>query len=316
MNRYTKAAGLILASVASGYFVIHAHRALDGKDLSILLNGKVLAAMATLTLLYSASILTTGAAWSLQLRAMHQPHQYPRFLAILAITQFGKYLPGNVGQHIGRVALAGNHGVGLGAAILSVGYELLLALVASAHIAAIALLLNPPPNLINSELLRHRWLLLGLVMTGAAGALALAPHVAAWFVRLRAPSGNEGPPCPANTLRLDVKTILASYSMYASGVAIIGIGVWLVAQTVVSSGVSVPSAFFFIGAFACSWILGFAAPGAPAGLGVREAALSVLLSSVMPATEVVVLVVALRIATTVGDLLNFCWGSALLMRMK
>jgi uncharacterized membrane protein YbhN (UPF0104 family) len=67
---------------------------------------------------------------------------------------------------------------------------------------------------------------------------------------------------------------------------------------------------FLTGAFASSWILGFLAPGAPAGLGIREAILSAWLSGALPPAQVVMLVVALRIATSVGDLLNFMLGSA------
>jgi hypothetical protein len=63
------------------------------------------------------------------------------------------------------------------------------------------------------------------------------------------------------------------------------------------------------GAFAGSWILGFVAPGAPAGLGIREAILSAWLSGSLPPAQIVLLVIALRIATTLGDLFNFMWAS-------
>jgi uncharacterized membrane protein YbhN (UPF0104 family) len=70
-----------------------------------------------------------------------------------------------------------------------------------------------------------------------------------------------------------------------------------------------PSPIFLTGAFASSWILGFVAPGAPAGLGIREAILSAWLSGALPAEQVVLLVVVLRIATTLGDLFSLAWGS-------
>jgi uncharacterized membrane protein YbhN (UPF0104 family) len=96
----------------------------------------------------------------------------------------------------------------------------------------------------------------------------------------------------------------------------IGYGLWLVAGSLTPAGVLVPGPVFFIGAFASSWILGFVAPGAPAGLGIREAMLSAWLSGVLPPVEVVLLVVALRIATTLGDLINFIWGSVVLFRQR
>lgn len=77
-----------------------------------------------------------------------------------------------------------------------------------------------------------------------------------------------------------------------------------------------PTPLFFVGAFAVSWIAGFVVPGAPAGLGVRELVLTAWLGDALPATTVVVLVLALRVATTIGDAINFGWGSWALARRR
>lgn len=311
MNRTVKAIGLLLALAACGYFVVHAYNSLAGQDLSSLLDAKAFAALFLLTALYSASISTTAAAWSWQLRAMRQPHAYSRFLAILASTQFGKYLPGNVGHHLGRIALANRSGVGLAAATLTISYELLLAILASAHISAFALLLAPPEALLQLKFFQYRWPLLGLISIGALVALVLAPKLTGWLLRLR----NRDPAVAvaSRNLGLNLKAAAFSYLMYVSSLSMIGVGLWCMAVAL-ADGTSVPGPFFFIGAFAVSWIAGFVAPGAPAGLGVREMVLSAWLSQALPPAPAVVLIVALRIATTVGDLLNFAWGSALLLR--
>lgn len=313
MNRIVNALGLSLAFIAGGYFVAHAYRALAGEDLSALLDTRTLAALALLTCLYSATILTNAAAWCRQLRAMGQPHGYHRFLAILASAQFGKYLPGNIGHHLGRVTLAKQSGVGLVAAALSIGYELLIAVMLSAHIAAFALLLTPSRFLLGTEYLQYRWLLLGLVFIGTPIGLILAPKIATWLTSDR--TANPTNKTTGDTLALDFRTIVFSYLMYGSGMAAIGIGLWTVAQTL-AGDTEIPGPLFFIGGFTASWILGLAAPGAPAGLGVREAVLSLWLSQSLPAAAVVLLVIALRVSTTIGDLLNFGWGSAMLFRQS
>src|SRR3546814_11770047 len=74
-----------------------------------------------------------------------------------------------------------------------------------------------------------------------------------------------------------------------------------------------PGPIFFIGAFTTSWIAGFVVPGAPAGLGVREVVLTAWLAGALPPATAVLLVVALRIATPIADLVNFLWGSAVLV---
>lgn len=315
MKRALKGLGILLALVAGIYFVIYAHRALADKDLTALLDSKVLLATTCLTALYTLSILTTALAWTRLLHAMRQAAAFTRLLPILATTQFGKYLPGNVAQHIGRVALVRSMGVHLSPALLSVAYELLLALVASAHIGALTLLWAPPEALLQLQITQYRVPLLIVVTAGALGALLLAPRVVLWLSRLRNPV-RETAGIPAARLHLDPATVTVCYALYASSFVMIGYGLWLVAGSLAPANGLVPSPIFFIGAFASSWILGFIAPGAPAGLGIREAVLSAWLSGVLPSVEVVLLVIALRIATTLGDLINFAWGGVVMFRQR
>jgi uncharacterized membrane protein YbhN (UPF0104 family) len=315
MKHLSKAIGLVLALAAGIYFVFYAHRALAGKDLSALLDGKVVLAAVGLTALYTLSILVTAVAWTRLLRAMRQPASFTRLFPILATTQFGKYLPGNVAQHIGRVALSRTAGVQLPAALFSVAYELLLALVASAHIGALTLLWAPPEALLQWRIFQYRLPLLIAVTVGAIAALLLAPRIAVWLARFR--SNQSSDQASALTqLHLDVPTVGACYALYAIGFFMVGCGLWLVAHALGDGSEHIPGVIFFVGAFAGSWILGFIAPGAPAGLGIREAILSAWLSGSLPPTQVVLLVVILRIATTLGDLINFAWGSIVMLRQR
>jgi len=313
MKYLFRAIGILLSLAAGTYFVLYAHEALAGKDLSALLDRRAMLAGACLTLLYASSILTTAIAWTRLLRAMHQPVRFGRLLPILATTQFGKYLPGNVAQHIGRIALARSAGVQLPAAVFSVAYELLLALVASAHIGALTLLWSPPAALRTWRITEYRLPLLVIVTLFAVAALWLAPRFAVLLGRLRTGqrSGLETMPV---RLQLDPGTVVACYALYASSFVMIGAGLWLVAHALAAPTAPVPGVLFFVGAFASSWILGFVTPGAPAGLGIREAMLSAWLSGVLAPADVVLLVVMLRIATTLGDLLNFAWGGAFMLR--
>lgn len=299
--------GVLLALAAGLYFIHYAERALVGKDLSGLMDGKVMLAVAFLTALYILLIPSTALAWTWLLHAMHQPTRYRRMLPIMATTQFGKYLPGNVAQHIGRIALARAAGVSLPAALFSVAYEMLLMLVACAHISALTLLWAPPATLSHWEITEYRLPLLIVVTLGAIAGLLLAPRTASWLARYRASRRGDQDYVPPS-LHLNAPTALACYAVYALNFCLIGGGLWFLAHTLAGTGAT-PSAVFLTGAFAASWILGFIAPGAPAGLGIREAILSAWLSGSLPPAQIVLLVIALRIATTVGDLFNFVWGS-------
>ena len=290
------------------YFVRYAVHALAGKDLSGLLDGRVLVATTLLLALYILLIPTTALAWTWLLGAMRQPARYSRMLPILATTQFGKYLPGNVAQHIGRIALASKSGIKMPATLFSVAYEMLLMLVACVHLSALTLLWTPPAALSGWKITEYRVPLLVAVTAGAIAALMLAPRIATWLARRRADRGREASQELAN-LHLSVRTAIACYIVYALNFCLVGAGLWLVTHALMADAAHGPSMVFLTGAFASSWILGFIAPGAPAGLGIREAILSAWLSGSLPAAQIVLLVVALRIATSMGDLVNFIAGS-------
>jgi hypothetical protein len=305
----------LLALGAGAFFIVYAHRALAGRDLSALLGGGTLAATAALTLVYMLLTPSTAVAWTWLLRSMDQAVGYSRMIAILASTQFGKYLPGNIAHHIGRIALARAAGVRLPVALFSVAYEMLLVLVACAHVSALTLLWNHPEALSRWKVASYRTPLLVAVTVCAVLALLLAPRIALRLARARAEGrGDTGYSLPH--LHLAPATVASAYGIYAINFCLIGCGLWLVAHALLPVGIPTPNIAFLIGAFASSWILGFIAPGAPAGLGIREAILSAWLSTTMPAADVVLLVIALRIATTIGDLLNFAWGSLMLLKLR
>ena len=303
---WLKPLGLLLALVAAAAFVRYASHALAGTDVSALLNRRVIAACSALTLLYALLIPTSAIAWRWLLRTMGGSIEYTKALGIMALTQFGKYLPGNVAQHIGRVALLNRQGVAMPTVLFSIAYEMLLTMVACAHLGALTFLWAPPAALAARSIAQWRFPLIVFVTLGAVIALLAAPRLAAWLARRRG-----GAKEALSRLHLDVPTVAGCYAIYAANFLIVGAGLWLVSRVLTPTGAA-PGVVFLTGAFAGSWILGFMAPGAPAGLGIREALLSAWLSGSMQASEIVVLVVILRIATSLGDLLNFLIGGILL----
>jgi hypothetical protein len=61
--------------------------------------------------------------------------------------------------------------------------------------------------------------------------------------------------------------------------------------------------------FIIAWLIGFATPGSPAGLGVREAVLITLLDSPSIEDTLLVAVLISRIVTVLGDMLFFAISS-------
>jgi hypothetical protein len=75
---------------------------------------------------------------------------------------------------------------------------------------------------------------------------------------------------------------------------------------------SLHAGFFAVsGALALAWLAGFATPGAPAGVGVREAILILALTGSLGDEASTLVALAFRLVTTGGDVLLFALGAAL-----
>ena len=59
------------------------------------------------------------------------------------------------------------------------------------------------------------------------------------------------------------------------------------------------------GAFTVAWLIGLVTPGAPAGMGVREAVILFLLSPLLPESKLLVALILSRIVTVGGDVVFF-----------
>lgn len=63
-----------------------------------------------------------------------------------------------------------------------------------------------------------------------------------------------------------------------------------------------------LGAFLLSWIIGFVLPGAPGGIGIREAALTIILQGQFPIEEILFAIMIYRIVNVIGDLLGLLYS--------
>lgn len=65
-----------------------------------------------------------------------------------------------------------------------------------------------------------------------------------------------------------------------------------------------------------AWLLGFVVPGAPGGVGIREAILALLLPTIMMVSKELVLAGALtyRVVTILGEALTYFWAKLFLKK--
>ena len=295
MKRLWRVAGTVIAIGLMAYFLWFAWRNLDPRILvTTLKQPGTLLALFLATLGYMTIYPVTGLAWRQLLLRQGQNRSATELTQLIGIAQLAKYIPGNIAQHASRATLALKRGIPLQPYVASVIQETLLASAASVIVGTLLLASTAPAP----SLAEYRWVLL-LLLAGSIGGTLLfcinlppseSQRLPARLIRMIG-----GLPGPAATLKA-----LAAYSC---NYLMIGLGVWLLALSLgLADDIDYPLA---TAAFALSWILGFLAPGTPAGLGAREGIMTLVLQGHGSSHQIVQLVLLSRVASMSGDLLSF-----------
>lgn len=246
--------------------------------------------------LYAAGYLASAAAWVRILRVLGGTTTLRTGAAILWTAQFGKYLPGNVGHHVGRVAIAGRFGLAAGIVVKSMALEmgLVVALIVLFAIPSVGNLL---------ERLEMKWLFT------AAAFVSVILGVLLWYRWMRGPASAAARGIVPLIGPMLVKTWLPVVAVLAG--AIILTGASLVPLTL-GLAVEPLGALHIVSLFCVAWLAGFVVPGAPAGLGVRELILAEGLAPMIGHDQAVMAALLFRLLTVVADLIAFVAGVLLL----
>jgi hypothetical protein len=247
-------------------------------------------------------------AWRGLLKGLGVRRTWRELFGIVGITQFAKYVPGNVAQYIGRVGMSLARGIPARPLAVTVILETLL-VIAAAVVMGVGTGALSEIGL--QAVRRHgaQLALIGLLVVLAIAGLFVFRRVAPALLRRFAP---KYAPALDGAL-LPPQTCLArAFVLYCCMYVVMGIGLILLAHFLLPDA---PSDYWLlIAVFALAWVVGFVTPGAPGGLGVREGLMLLMLAPVFSAASASVLVIALRIATTLGDVLILAAGMAMLPR--
>jgi hypothetical protein len=244
----------------------------------------------------------SAAGWRLALRVFNEPLRYADALRIVTLSQIGKYLPGNVGQHVGRILLVQRSGIATGHAVMSLALESILLLGAAAFccLAAYDLLLQAASS--HTQAIERN-----LSIVAGVGLLALLLALAIRWSRQKLVHFAH---------RWLVLFSLRNFGLYARILLLqaisFGVGavaLWLAIQAVSPIPLAAPASI--VGVYSIAWLLGFIVPGAPAGLGIREALLVAGLSTLYGAEPAVLGTALFRLVTLLGDGIAFLCGLTL-----
>jgi hypothetical protein len=137
-----------------------------------------------------------------------------------------------------------------------------------------------------------------IVTLAAVLALAaVAQPAARLWGRRRTRAGRPGAPIAV----VRPRALLPALGLCAGGWLVAGAAAWVFVDAL-SAG-RMPAFTFLLGAYTFAWLVGFVAPFAPSGLGVREATMIALLAPVLGLAGATALAVGLRLANVAGDFL-------------
>lgn len=247
------------------------------------------------TVYFLALCLLAFAWWRMLARFARHELPAASTMALYAISQYGKYLPGNVAHYALRHGWGRRHGLqhqslGLAAlleAVLLALAALALSLGAGPPGARALASINPPIAIL--------CLVVAIVaLVGAIRWASSSPRMKRWDIP-----------------HLGIATLLEAGLCYAvfflsGAAALFALGHAL--------GMRVDSFSVVLAANAASWLAGFLIVGAPAGLGVREVAFVALAGGTLGDSNALLLAGLFRITTFVADTLFFAAGSLVARR--
>jgi hypothetical protein len=219
---------------------------------------------------------------------------------IFFVGQLGKYVPGSVWPAVAQVELAARHGVPRRRSAAATGALMLLTPVTGA-LVGVALV-----PFVSPEAARTYWPAAAVI---PLGALLLRPAsfnaVAGRLLRLLRRPALDHP--------LSARGLLSSVGWLGTAWLLYGLHVWALARDLDAAGG--PSYARSVSAFALAWTVGFLVVVLPAGAGLRDVALAVVLAPGFSGTADERLAAAAgvalvsRLVMTVGDLVCAAGGA-------
>jgi uncharacterized membrane protein YbhN (UPF0104 family) len=236
------------------------------------------------------SLLCSLLGWRAALSGLGSRLRLGGAMRVYFLGQLGRYVPGSVWSVVAQVELGRDYGVPRRSSGTAVVIATLTALSTGLALAGAGL-----PLLGSDAYGRYGWTLLMLPVA----LVVLWPPVLNRLIAVALRLARRDP----MPVSLDLGTIARVTGWSLAAWAFYGVHVWILALSVGASGATL--LLEATAAFAGAWCIGFLVVVAPAGAGVRETALVLLLQPTMPSTEAAVVALGSRLVITVADLV---WG--------
>jgi uncharacterized membrane protein YbhN (UPF0104 family) len=234
----------------------------------------------------------TALAWIRLLRGANIVVSLKQAYVFMGKSQIAKYLPGNVFHYVSRVGLGMQAGLAAESLVLSIGVETALIAVAAGMVGSTMLIFSGArlKMFTNLEVPYYGYIVIGAILFLLLIIMIGSKRVRNWLLERKG--------------YLNIRQLEIAFGMYLLIYVIIGVFIAYLVETAWQVHVAV-SWYTFSCVFALSWVLGFIVPGAPGGIGIREAVFVGLLSNDIGEGLAVGLAILLRVITSVSDLITF-----------
>lgn len=247
--------------------------------------------VSTLLLAFAAVILALGAnmmSWRATMASVQAPVPLVPAGRVFFLSQLGKYVPGSVWPVLAQMELAKERGISRARSGAAALLAMLIGVVTSSVLGAALVIVAQP-----DARARYWWVLVVI----PAGVAVMYPPVLRRLMTLAARVLKR----PAFDVPISGRGILGAALWSVLMWVLFGAHAWLIARDLAGTGeVTFP---VMTGAFALSWVVGFLVILAPAGVGIREAALVVALGGALTPPGALALALVSRVLMTLGDAL-------------
>ncbi len=238
-------------------------------------------------LLLFAYIPLFGVTWIVLLGAMGEKLRLRDSIAILTVSQMGKYIPGKVWFTLGRIYLARRYGIDEAKTAVSTLVEAGFALLSALLLFGLSLLIIPAGNIPGQ--VYFAFLLVPLCL------VVLYPPILNRLIRFLLRRLKR----PVFDIHLSFARSAGLLGLYIAMWLAQGVGVYLLIISFYP--LTIDRLPIVIGGYALAWILGFLSFITPAGLGIREGILTFALRFAMPEPIAIIVALLARVWITVTE---------------
>ncbi|GAA1327957.1 hypothetical protein GCM10009592_15400 [Brachybacterium rhamnosum] len=234
-------------------------------------------------------VVLTMLSWRAVLADHGTPLPMSSAAPVFLVSQLGKYVPGGVWNIVAAAEMGADHRIPRRRSVSAMLVTLLISMVTGLMLAAISMPFSPP-----ALADRFGWVLVLLPLF----VIVLLPPVLGRIVAL-ALRVTKGEPLE-RPLRWRGIGAAVGWQLLAWIVA--GLQVWVLAVGV-GMEADARSVLLCIGGYGFAWVVGFLVVVVPAGAGVRESILAIMLGASLSTGGVLAVVLLSRVVLTLADLL-------------